>query len=128
MKLLSKELIIAIHSELLAEHGGAVGVANNDLLESTLAKPLHHLSYGDPDLPVLAASYGYGFTKNHCFVDGNKRIALASIGVFLLNNGLKLIASEESAVDTIYHVAKGVISEDELINWITENIQDLDLA
>lgn len=126
MNLLLKEVIIAIHSELLAEHGGAVGVANNDLLESTLAKPLHHLSYGDPVLPVIAAAYGYGFTKNHCFVDGNKRIALMAMYTFLYSNGLKLTASEESAVDTIYHVANGTISEEELVNWIAVNIQDIE--
>ena len=120
---LPKSVIIAIHGELLAEHGGLDGTFKDDSLESTLARPQQLLSYGNPgpSLYDLAACYGYGFAKNHCFSDGNKRIALAAIDVFLQLNGYELTASETEAVDTILRLAAGEIDEEALSKWIEEN-------
>ena len=69
----------------------------------------------------LAASYGYGFARNHCFPDGNKRIALVSITVFLLVNGYELQAPETDAVVTIHAVADGSMDENQLAGWIEAN-------
>ena len=120
MNWLSKAVILAIHGELIAEHGGLDGTFKDDCLESTLARPQQLLSYCDPEpsLYDLAACYGYGFAKNHCFSDGNKRIALASIDVFLQLNGFELTASETDAVDTILRLAASEIDEEELSGWI----------
>ena len=66
--------VCAIHGEILATSGGASGILNQGNLESTLNKPKNLYHYGNEvTLYELAASYGYGFVKNHCFVDGNKR-------------------------------------------------------
>jgi len=120
---LSKSVIIAIHGELLAEHGGLVGTVNDASLESTLARPQQLLNYGNPAPSIfnLTACYGYGFARNHCFSDGNKRISLASMDVFLQLNGSELNASEVEAVDTIQRLAASKISEDALAVWIEEN-------
>ena len=63
-------------------------------MEATLARPLNLLAYDDPDaaLPRLAAAYGHGFARNHCFADGNKRVALVSMDVFLGMNNFELNA------------------------------------
>jgi death-on-curing protein len=67
------------------------------------------------------SAYGFGFAKNHCFTDGNKRIRLVAIDVFLQLNGYELIAEEAEAAIVIEGLAAGEMSEDELANWIEHN-------
>lgn len=120
---LPKSAILLIHSELLTEHGGFPGPANNNALDSTLsrAKQLAHYGKPAPTLFQLAASYGFGFAKNHCFKDGNKRVALVSIDIFLQLNSYELIAEEADAVITIEALAAGKLTETELAKWIEQN-------
>lgn len=66
----------------------------------------------------MAAAYGFAFPKSHCFPDGNKRLSLAIIDVFLQLNGRELTAGEADAVVTIRAVAAGDMSEAELAAWI----------
>ena len=80
---LSRQTILAVHDEQLAEHGGAVGVRDEGLLESALARPLNRASYGDPDMAELAALYAIAIARNHPFVDGNKRTAYVALNRFL---------------------------------------------
>ena len=84
---LSKQIVLAIHDEQLAEHGGAAGVRDEGLLESALARPLNRAGYGDPDIAELAAVYAMGIVRNHPFVDGNKRTGFAALFMFLALNG-----------------------------------------
>ena len=77
-------------------------------------------------MPRLAASYAYGFARNHCFPDGNKRIALASLGIFLMDNSYAFNADEVDAVVTIRAVAAGEMGEEELTAWIEANSDELD--
>ena len=90
------------HRMLIDEHGGLHGIRDKGALESTLARPMHLLNY-EPEATIqeLAASYGFGFAKNHVFNDGNKRISLAVIDTFLRINGMQLIAEEVDAVCVI---------------------------
>ena len=124
---LPKSAIIAMHGELLAEHGGLSGPVKEDSLCSTLARPQQLDNYGSPppDVFQLAASYGFGFAKNHCFKDGNKRVSLVAIDVFLALNGYELNAEETNAVFTIESLAAGNINEEDLSLWIKENAQAL---
>jgi death-on-curing protein len=74
------------------------GVLNQTSLESTLDKPKNFFLYEpSSSLFKLAAASGYGFLKNHCFTDGNKRIALATVSTFLRLNGYRLNATEAQA-------------------------------
>jgi death-on-curing protein len=93
------------------------------LLESALARPRQLLAYGDPppSLQQLAAAYGYSLARDHCFADGNKRVALAVVDVFLALNGLQLQAPEPAAVEIFRSLAAGEISEAEFARWITDN-------
>ncbi len=82
--------VLAIHREVLAAHGGSDGLRDRALLESAVAAP--QASFGGTPLisdPVeIAASYLFYLCKNHPFVDGNKRTALATCLVFLKANTL----------------------------------------
>ena len=117
--------IRAMHEELLREHGGLSGAINEQALKATLAKPMQLINYGSPGLAEPAAAYGYGFAKNHCFSDGNKRIALSAIDVFLQLNGQELCALEVDAAVTLLAVAAGEIDQKELASWIRSNMQVL---
>ena len=65
---------------------------------------------GRPARPVSleVAAYGYALARGHCFTDGNKRVALAVIDVFLRMNGSELTASEPDAVVTLQALAAGI--------------------
>lgn len=80
----------AIHAEVLAAHGGADGIRDETLLESAIAAPQATMM-GQPVIsdPIeMAAAYLFYLCRNHAFVDGNKRTALAACLVFLESNGL----------------------------------------
>ncbi|MGH7460856.1 MAG: type II toxin-antitoxin system death-on-curing family toxin [Longimicrobiales bacterium] len=115
-------MLEAMHADLIRGHGGALGVRDKGLLESDLSRPRQRWSY-DPsaDLASLAAAYGFGLSRNHGFVDGNKRIALMSIYVFLVLNGRELKSTEASAYDTMIGLADGSVSEEQLADWIREH-------
>lgn len=115
---LNRSVVIAIHEMQLAEHGGGAGVRDAGLLDSALAKPLHLQSYGQPDAAALAASYGYGVSRNHPFTDGNKRTGFVAAELFLRLNGYQLIADDASCVLTMLDVAAGEISEEAFATWL----------
>jgi death-on-curing protein len=120
---LDSRTIRAIHLALLAEHGGLPGVRDEGLLDSAMARPKNLAAYEAPSLAQLAASYGFGLTKNHPFLDGNKRVGLAAIAVFLDINGYELIASQPDAVTTMLQLAAGDLDEKQLARWIQDNVQ-----
>ena len=121
---LDRRALDAIHADLVREHGGPLGIRDGGLIDSALARAPQKWSY-DPttDLPALAAAYGYGLAKNHGYVDGNKRVALIAIYVFLLLNRLELHADEAQTVDIIVGVADGSINEDQLAAWVRDNVR-----
>lgn len=80
----------AIHAEVLAAHGGAHGIRDETLLESAVAAPQATMM-GQPlisDPIEIAAAYLFYLCRNHAFIDGNKRTALAACLVFLESNSL----------------------------------------
>ena len=113
-----KRLLLLLHDESLAEHGGAAGIRDEGLLDSALARPMNLIAYGEPDLAELAASYGVGLAKNHAFVDGNKRAAFLAVGLFLRLNGHRLNASPAAATVAMIDVAAGTLNEADFADWI----------
>ncbi len=111
-------LIHAVHDEQLAEHGGGSGVRDANLLESALARPGQLAHYGTPDAAALAASYGYGISRNHPFIDGNERTAFVAMALFLALNGFDLVATDVECVITMLDVATGDIDEATFGEWI----------
>lgn len=120
---ISKQALLLLHAESLAEHGGSAGMRDEGLLDSALARPLNLAAYGEPDIAALAASYGVGVAKNHPFVDGNKRAAFLATGLFLYRNGYRLTASQADATLTMLGVAAGEIDEDALVAWLRQHCQ-----
>lgn len=114
-------IVLAIHDEQLAEHGGSAGVRDIALLESALNRPVNKWNYESAELPELAAAYAYGIARNHPFVDGNKRTALLTMYTFLGVNGVDFIVAEADAAAIILSLAAGEISEESLARWIRDN-------
>lgn len=119
----SKQALLLLHAESLAEHGGGTGMRDEGLLDSALARPLNLAAYGEPDFAALAASYGMGVAKNHPFVDGNKRAALLATGLFLHINGYRLTASQADTTLTVLSVAAGDLTEDAFAAWLRQHAQ-----
>lgn len=121
---IEKEDIFVIHQQQLATHGGGMGVRDEGLLDSAIARPRQLFSYGDPHptLIELAASYAYGLAKNHAFVDGNKRTAYVVCRTFLELNGLMLEATPVEKYKTFYGLAAGDVSEEELTKWLKKHV------
>ncbi|HEX9772605.1 MAG TPA: type II toxin-antitoxin system death-on-curing family toxin [Steroidobacteraceae bacterium] len=115
------EVVLAIHDEQLAEHGGQSGVRDRGLLESALARPQNQFAYGDHSLARLAASYAFGISRNHPFLDGNKRTSLVVAELFLELNGLQLAATDAESVSTFLQLAAGDLTQDALAEWIREH-------
>ena len=115
-------LIHAVHDEQLAEHGGPTGVRDDHLLQSALARPKQLANYGSPDAADLAASYGYGISRNHPFIDGNKRTGFVAMELFLALNGFELMAEDADCVLTMLGVAAGDISEADFAHWIKNHL------
>ncbi len=122
-KWISKKALLLLQEESLAQFGGARGMRDEGLLDSALARP-ENLQVYQPEctLADLAASYAFGLAKNHAFLDGNKRVAFLSMGVFLAINGFRLKADQVDAIRVMMAVAAGELNEAALSAWIAENM------
>lgn len=122
-----KQLLMMLHDESLALHGGASGVRDEGLLDSAFNRAPNLAMYGKPNVAQLAAAYGVGLAKNHAFVDGNKRVAFLAVGLFLGLNGCKLVATQVDATLTMLAVASGDMNEQEFAVWIRNNSATRDI-
>lgn len=122
-KWINRQVLLLLHEESLAEHGGASGLRDEGLLDSALARPVNLALYQQPDIADLAASYGFGLAKNHALVDGNKRMAFLAVGLFLYLNGYRLVATQAEATLAMLGLADGDIGETEFAGWIRAHSQ-----
>ena len=122
---ISRALALAIHERQLAEHGGGIGVRDEGMLESALARPQQLHSYGDPapDLADLAASLAFGLARNHPFVDGNKRTAAVACETFALLNGSRLEADDLDLYPVYLALAEGSLSEADFAAWLRPRLR-----
>jgi death-on-curing protein len=118
---LREDVVIAMHSEQIAEHGGSPGIRDAGLLSSPLARPQNQVAYGKPSVFNLAAAYAFGVIQNHPFVDGNKRAGFLAAYVFLDLNGWELVASEAEAVSAVMALATGEMDEAGFSDWLKDN-------
>jgi death on curing protein len=115
---LTRQMIVAIHDEQLAIHGGASGLRDEGMLESALDRPKNRWAYEQAE---LAAAYAFGIARNHPFVDGNKRTSLLALYTFLGVNGVDFVVPEAEAAAIILALAAGEVSEESLTRWIRDN-------
>jgi len=125
---LREDVVIAIHDEQIATHGGRSGLLDVGLLASALARLQNRANYGDPSVFDLAAAYAVGIIMNHPSLDGNKRTGFLAAYVFLDLNGWELMASEVEAVEAVLALAVGEIDEVGLSNWLKDHsLSSMDL-
>ena len=114
--------VVAIHEELISRYGGRPGIRTPESLDSALARPKNLAAYKpEANLPELAAAYAWGLLRNHPFFDGNKRIALASLVVFLELNGWELDCSEAEETAKVLQAAAGEIDETAWKAWVQKS-------
>jgi death on curing protein len=115
--------VLHIHADQLARYGGADGIRDEGLILSALARPMGGYY---SDLIEEAAALWESLAMNHGFIDGNKRVAFASLIVFLGANGLNLTATPDAVIDFIYsHLEAGTFRKDELDAWLRRNTEPL---
>lgn len=119
LRWLTAEAVEAIHEELIARYGGVSGLRAGGLLASAVARP-QNLSVYEKNASVasLAAAHAWGLLRNHPFLDGNKRTALAAMVVFLELNGWELSCSEAEETAMVLRAAAGEIAEPAWIDWV----------
>ena len=113
MILLNKEQIKYLHSKMIQETGGSNGIRDEGLLDSALSAPFQ--SFGGmelyPSMIRKGARLCCGLIKNHAFFDGNKRIGIYAMLVFLELNGMEIECSEEELIALGLGIASGEIEE-----------------
>lgn len=120
MKRLTKEQVVAIHSQMIMYTGGTDGIRDEGLLDSALNAPFQVFGETElyPSIQQKAARLGFGLIKNHAFLDGNKRIGVHIMLIFLELNGIILDYTQKELSDIILDVAASVASADDLLEWI----------
>lgn len=116
-------VVLAVHDEQIAVHGGLPGLRDRGLLEGCLQRPLQHFYFADdPDIAHLAAILAHGLVANHPFVDGNKRSSAAVTELFLGLNGYELAADDTMVIGTWAALASGDFDENAMAQWLRANI------
>ena len=120
---LSKERVMLLHNIMTRETGGSAGLRDADLLDSALESA--YQTFGGQELyPTVeekGAHIGYSLISNHAFVDGNKRIGMLTMMVFLELNGVRINPTNESFFEAGIGVASGKMKYDDLLQWIRDN-------
>ncbi len=118
-----KKIVIYFHEQLIRTYGGLHGISDESLLDSALEQPKATFGekYLHDSIMKMAAAYGYFLCKNHPFVDGNKRIALVAMDIFLQRNGFEIVANEKDTYNIIMELASGKLSKESLAEWIENN-------
>ncbi len=120
---LTLEDVLYLHEQQLRLYGGAPGVLDQGLILSALLRPQTGY-YGD--LIEEAAALWESLAMNHGFIDGNRRVAFASLDVFLGANGFRLTAEPEQIIAFIYHhLEAGTFRKDILDPWLRANTEPL---
>lgn len=115
--------VLYLHDELLRETGGSEGVRDQGLLASALARPGATFGGQDlyPTLPEKAAALMHSLVGNHPFVDGNKRVAIATAELFLQVNGHMLTADNDALFDFTMACAASQLGMEEIRIWIEQH-------
>lgn len=122
---LTLDEVLAIHAHQIRQYGGSPGLRDRALLESALAMP--RATFGGeklhPTVTEQAAAYLFHLTKNHPFVDGNKRVGLACCLVFLRLNGRRIRATDDELVQLVEDVAAGGATKAEVAVFLRSHLR-----
>lgn len=121
---LTKQQVILLHKEIIAESGGSPEIRDEGLLDSALNAPFQTFSGTElyPTILEKAARLGYSLIKNHAFVDGNKRIGAHTMLVFLALNDIEVEYEDNDFTQLILGIAAGEISAEQLLAWLQSHV------
>lgn len=120
VRMLTKDEVLNIHTASLERFGGLSGIRDEGLLESAIAQPSQTFGGVElyPTLEEKAARLAFGLAKNHAFLDGNKRVATACLGVSLRLNGRAFRPDASELLSTMLGVADGSVTYEALVDWV----------
>ena len=120
---LLKSVVESFHAQQLREHGGGQGLRDAGMLDSALQKPqqMWHYENPRPDIASLAAAYAYGLSRNHPYVDGNKRTAAIACEVFLLLNDYEFTIGETEKYPNYLALASGEHTQESFAQWLRDH-------
>lgn len=120
---LSKEKVLVLHELMAKETGGDPSLRDVALLESALESAFATFDGNDlyPTICEKGARLGYALISNHAFVDGNKRIGMFVLLVFLELNGVKITPTAKEVARVGLAVAAGQMDYGALLEWILKN-------
>lgn len=121
-KFLLLEEVLEMHDVLIGQFGGSLGIRDISLLQSALEMPQAGIGdiYFHDGVFEMAAAYAFHISKNHPFIDGNKRIAFAAMEVFLKINSYSIRMDVENSYNFIVDIATGGLSDKKEIAKIIE--------
>lgn len=121
---LTTDHVLAIHQRMIQEFGGEPQVRDYGLLESAVTMPRARFGgeFLHKGMPAMAGAYLFHICKNHPFMDGNKRTAVASAEIFVRLNGMSLKASDEELERLTLDVAEGKVSKDATVTFFKKHI------
>lgn len=127
MKYLSTEQVLFLHALLIQETGGGYGVRDIGLLKAAIARPQSTFDGDDlyPDLITKAAALLHSLIENHPFIDGNKRVGVTAVGLFLEINGICLVASSKDLEEFTLGIAKGGSNISEIKAWLILETEEI---
>jgi death-on-curing protein len=122
---LSTPFVLAIHGRMVREFGGDASVRDAGLLDAAITVPKATFGgqYLHRGIPAMAAAYLFHICKNHPFVDGNKRTALATAEVFLQLNHRRLAADNDRVFEMTIGVADGSIDKDTVTSFFRKHVK-----
>jgi death-on-curing protein len=123
IKFLTVSEVLVVLEDQIRNYGGVYGVRDFNLLSSAIYMPQSSFDgeYLHKTIPAMAAAYAFHICQNHPFIDGNKRVALASSLVFLDINGFTFNCKDEVLYDEIMEMAKGNIKKERLVKFYEKN-------
>ena len=114
-------MVIELHKRVINRFGGIHGIRDENLLDSAVAYPRMLYKLGnEKNIYLLAASYSYHLTKNHAFIDGNKRIGTLAMTTFLAMNDHDISIPNARLYELAMLTATSQITEQELANELEQ--------
>lgn len=123
---LTKNQILLLQKILIQKFGGISGIRDEKLFDSAVETPFQTFSGQSlyPSITEKAARLGYGLIKNHPFLDGNKRIGLHAMLVFLKANNFSLNCTDSELTEIIFGIADNSITYEKFLNWLEAHINE----
>ena len=124
MKILTKDQIVLLHAQLIKETGGTDGIRDEGLLDSAILSPFQSFDGKElyPSVFEKGVRLGFGLIQNHAFVDGNKRIGVHAMLVFLALNGYVFSYMQKELTEIVLSVASGEKNCDDLLLWLQSHL------